>query len=473
MARTKFVAVLLGPTGVGLVGLFESTVGVLGTIAGMGIAQSAVRQVAKAAGTDDQELIGRTVRVLRRVCWFTGLLGALLTAALAWPLSVWAFGNRGQAWPIAILGTTLLLSSISGGQMALIQGIRRIGDIARIQILSVIVGTIISVGLYTWLRERGIVPVLIISSVINLGFSWWFARRVAVPAAGVSWRETFTEARGFITLGLAFMWSGLVAAGVALATRAMILRGFGMEATGLYQAAWGISGVFAGFILGAMGTDFYPRLTAVAHDNAQVNQMVNEQTEVGVLMALPGLLATLVFSPWIIHILYSAKFTESAHLLPWFVLGVFGRVVSWPMGYILLAKGEARWFAITETLSALLHLTLIWLGLRYFGIVGGAAAFAILYGCFTFGIFGVAARLSHFRWSKLVAHLLLASSFVVTATFLLMKFAPELPATVLGGFITLASGFFCIRQVCRRLGQHHRVSQIILRLPLIGQSLAC
>ncbi|MBE3142727.1 MAG: oligosaccharide flippase family protein, partial [Planctomycetes bacterium] len=416
--------------------------------------------------------IGQTVQVLRRACWFTGILGVLLTAILAWPLSVWTFGNGERAWPIAILGLTLLLASISGGQVALIQGVRRIGDLARFQIMSVIASTILSVGLYAWLGERGIVPVLLISAAINLGLSWWFVRRVKVPAVKVSWPETIREARHLISLGLAFMWSAFLVAGVGLASRALIVRAFGIDANGIYQAAWGISGVFAGFILNAMGIDFYPRLTVVARDNAEVNRLVNEQTEIGILLALPGLLGTLVFAPWVIQLFYSAKFTEAANLLPWFVVGIFGRVISWPLGFIQLAKGAASWFAASETCSNVLHIALIWVGIRWIGLGGVAIAFAIMYGAYTLGLLWVAGRLSQFRWSKPVLHLLLAAGLAVSVTFVLVKLAPGIVANLVGGIIVIVSTYYCLRQICYRLGPQHRVTRMIRRLPVIGHLLA-
>ena len=311
MVQTKLVAVLLGPSGVGLVGLYQSATGLIGTVSGLGIGSSAVREVAEAHGSNNPERVARTVKVLRRACWATGVLGWLLTVVLAWPLSVWTFGTPDRTVPIALLGATLLLASISSGQMALVQGIRRIGDLARIQVLSSVGGAVISLGMYWWLGERGIVPVLIITGAVNLGFSWWTARRIALTAVTITWRESIRESGRLVSLGVAFMWSAVMVAGVGLMTRAWIVRDFGTEANGIYQAAWGISGVFAGFVLQAMGADFYPRLTAVSNDDLEVNRLVNEQTEVGVLLALPGLLATLVFAPWVIRLFYSAKFLEA------------------------------------------------------------------------------------------------------------------------------------------------------------------
>lgn len=472
MIRTKLVAVLLGPSGVGLVAFFHSATGLVGTVSGLGIAQSSVRQVAEAAGNGDPERIALTVLVLRRVCWLTGLLGWLLIAALSWPLSMWAFTTGERAWALALLGGSLFLAAISGGQTALLQGLRRIGDIAKLQIASALLGALVSVGLYAWLGERGIVPAILISAAVALLSSWWLSRKVPISSVELTWRQTATEARRFVSLGLAFMWAGLLTAGVGLATQSMISRKFGLDANGIYQAAWGLSGVFAGFILTAMGTDFYPRLTAVANINQEVNRQVNEQTEVGVLLALPGLLATLVFSPWVIRLFLTAKFLPAADLLPWFVLGICGRVICWPIGYILLAKGASRAFALTETLFNLCHVLLIWLGLQLFGLVGAAAAFVIMYASYTVAMLWVAGRLTGFRWSSSVSRLLVTAVALVALAYATVTLLSPLAAAFIGTALVVSGTIYSIRQLTARLGSAHRISRLVSRLPMVGPYLA-
>ena len=469
MARTKVVALLLGPSGVGLIGLYDSVISLTGTLTNLGIASSGVRQVAEADGSGDRERVGRTVRVLRRVCWLTGMLGVVLTAVLAKPLSVWTFGNAERAIPIAILGVTLLLTAISSGQSALVRGVRRIGDLARMQVLSALASLVISAGLYAWLGERGIVPVFLVLAAVNLGFSWWFARRVPVPAAPLGWPTARDESLNLVRLGLSFVLAALCTFGSAWIARSWIQAEFGLHGSGIYQAAWSISGVCGGFILSAMAMDFYPRLTAAANDNAQVNRLVNEQTEIGILLALPGLLATIIFSPWVIRILYSAQFGEAAVLLPWFVVGVFGRVVSWPLGFIMLAKGTARWYAASELTWSALHVCFIWGALHVWGLQGVAIAFAALYGCCTPGVLWIARRLSHFRWTPQVARLLVAASAVMAATFILARFGPPVVSTAVGAPLVLACGLICLRRICLRLGNDHRVTLWVGRVPGMGR----
>jgi PST family polysaccharide transporter len=267
------------------------------------------------------------------------------------------------------------------------------------------------------------------------------------------------------------MWSGILVSVVALITRSWIVRELGIEANGIYQAAWGISGMFGGFILGAMGTDFFPRLTAVVSDNKQVNRLVNEQTEIGILLSLPGLIGTLAFAPWIMHIFYSAKFLGGAQLLPWFILGIFGRVISWPMTFILTAKGESRWFATVETFFNIFHLALTLVLLHWLGLWGVALSFAILYAFYCLAIAILSHHLTGFRWSQQALRLLLLSTVLIIAGYATQKWLPGTHGIVIGGALTVIAGLFSLRGIATRLGSDHRLIQLLCRFP--GGKLAC
>ena len=88
-----------------------------------------------------------------------------------------------------------------------------------------------------------------------------------------------------------------------------------------------------------MGADYYPRLTAVASDREVVNRLVNEQTEIGLLLAVRSLRATLRLVPSIIRLFDTDAFLPVVNLLQWFVLGCRGRVMSWPLGFVVLGFG--------------------------------------------------------------------------------------------------------------------------------------
>jgi PST family polysaccharide transporter len=425
IVRTKALALLLGPAGMGLAGLYMTAAGLVGSVAGLGINASGVRQIAEAAGTNDETRIARTIITLRRVALISGLLGMMLVLALAPLLSRTTFGDDKHVFGIALMSLTLLFGGISAGQNALLQGLRRLRDLAASQIVGVLFGTLVSIVLVWWLREQGIVPYLVAISAFGILLSWWFARRVPVQRVTVTWRETLAESRGLVGLGLAFTTAALIASGTAYLTRVLVQRQLGMEAVGIYTATWTLSTYYVGFVLGAMGTDFMPRLTAAAHDHTTMNRLVNEQTEMGVLIAVPGVLATLTLAPWVMKVFYSGAFVQGAEVVRWQILGVFLRMVSWPLGYVLIAKGKSLLFTLTELAFGVVNVGLILLCMKLWNLEGVGVSFALSYLAYTAMMAVVAWRLTGFRWSATALKILAPAVLILGVIFVCTRFLPE------------------------------------------------
>jgi PST family polysaccharide transporter len=444
IVRTKVLAVLLGPAGMGLAGLYMTATGLIGSVAGLGLNTSGVRQISEAAATNDETRIARTITTLRRVSLISGLLGMALVLALAPLLSRTTFGDDQHVYGIALMSLTLLFGGISTGQIALLQGLRRLRDMAASQIAGAIFGAVVSIALVWWLREQGVVPFLVAIAAFGVLFSWWYTRTVAVAPVTVSWLETLAESRSLLGLGLALTMAALISNGTAYLTRVLVRHQLGMEAVGIYTATWTLSTYYIGFVLGAMGADFMPRLTAAVGDHATMNRLVNEQTEMGVLIAVPGVLATLTLAPWVMHVFYSATFVQGAEVIRWQILGVLMRVVCWPLGFMLMAKGKSILFTLTELAFGVVSVPLLFLCLRQWKLEGVGISFALSYLAYTAMMAVVVWRMTGFRWSALALKILVPSALVLGAVLACTRFLPEswsiglgLAATAVAGGVSL------------------------------------
>lgn len=444
MVQVKILAVLLGPMGIGLVGLYQSAMGIAGTIFGMGIGASGVREVSKAAASGNQLKIARTIATLRRVAVIFGALGMAVVFLFRNAISQVTFGNIDHADAFAILSVTLLFASVTSGQTALVQGMRRIGDLAKLSMLGAFWGLVFGVPVIYFWRQDGIAPYLVAVSVTAILSSWWYARKIPVHKVSSSPMEIIKQARGLISLGMMLMFSGLMSSLVFYLIRVMVVRQFGVEAAGLYHAAAQLSNVYIGFILAAMGMDFYPRLTAAAEDNSGCNRLVNEQAEIGLLMAAPGLLATLTFAPLVLAIFYSSKFSPAYDILQWQILGTFLRVVSWPLGFTLLAKGRGKLYFITQLSANTVHIAFFWAGIHLFGLEGAGIAFFGLYVFYLILMMAVVKKLTGFTWSINVLHFAVVIIPAAFTTHLIPRFLPRAWAMAAGVILTLAMGLYCL-----------------------------
>lgn len=452
--RTKALAVLLGPAGFGLTGLYISILDLAKTFAAMGISTSGVRQIAVAVGTGDEQKIARTACVLRRTALVLGLLGAVLLAALSWPVAHMTFGPIGSehVGGVALLSLAVLFYTVSGGLDAWMQGMRRIGDLARIAVIGTIVGVGITIAIVFFLRERGIVPAMVTVAAASMMTSYLFSRKISAPPVTMTTAEVWREAGGLLKLGLAFLASGVLTMGAAYAVRVIVLRHYGVEsaevakaAAGYYQSAWMLGGMYVGIILQAMGADFYPRLTANAENNAECNRLVNEQSQVSLLLAGPGVLATLTFAPLVIALFYTRQFTAAVEPLRWICLGMALRVAVWPLGYIVVAKGRQWVFFWTEVLATVVHVGLAYVGCKFFGVRGACMAFVGLYVVHGVVISLIVRRMSGFRWSRenlQIGLVMMGLMIVAFAGFMLLPFWPS---AAVGGVTLILSIAYALR----------------------------
>lgn len=457
MVRTKFAAVFVGSIGLGQVAGFLAIQGLLGTVSGFGIQSSAVREIAVAVSRGDSNKIGRTVLTLRRISWITGLLGMLFMVVLSPLLTRLTFDTDVYTVDIAALGVTLLLANLNGSQLAIMQGTRQITDMARANIGGACFATFSASSFYYWLGLRGIVPALISISFFQLAITWYFARRVTVPVVHMSWKETFLEAGKMTRLGLVFMWSGLMLSGVGFFTITIITREIGLHAVGLYSAAFSLSGVFVNFVLGAMGADYYPRLTGISYDLAAINRLVNEQIEIGLLLALPGLLATLIMAQWLLQLFYTNEFFGAVELIQWFVLGCLGRVISWPMGYVILGLGKDRWYFLSEAAFHLAHMALIYIGIKWFGIEGVGIAFFLVYLGYIAAVYYACKILTNFSWTIGCIRLVMHTAPLFVLMFLMTRSFQGWLALMIGVLVILILVIYCLRGIVRRLGSENSV----------------
>jgi len=190
IVRTKFVAVLLGTTGVGIIGLLNSPLQLILSVTGLGITFSAVRDISEAYGRGDVVRIGETVLTLKRWSWFAGVLGLITTIALAPLLSKWTFGDAEYTWAFVWLALTMLLQTISNGQRSLLQASRRLKDLARASVWGSVLGLFTSIPLFYLFGIKGIVPSLILTAVTSLLLSWVFSRKVETHKVKMSLQET-------------------------------------------------------------------------------------------------------------------------------------------------------------------------------------------------------------------------------------------------------------------------------------------
>ncbi|MEM1003359.1 MAG: oligosaccharide flippase family protein [Bacteroidota bacterium] len=177
--RSKLIAILLGPAGMGIQGLLTSATALIGSLSNFGLGISAVKDIAAAKEENNESRIAKVVVVIRRLVWLTGSLGTIATFVFASWLSELSFGNEDYTIAFRWLSITLLFTQLTNGQNVLLQGLRRLKFLAQANMLGSAAGLLVSIPLYYYYGIDGIVPAIVLSGLLTLSVATDFIRKVS------------------------------------------------------------------------------------------------------------------------------------------------------------------------------------------------------------------------------------------------------------------------------------------------------
>lgn len=452
LVRSKIIAVLLGTSGYGFMGLLNAPLGFITNLTSLGIDFSAIRDISSANETGDQTKISTILMIFRRWVWFTGLLGMIVVIVLAPWLSQWSFGSKDYTWAFLLLSVTLLINSISGGQSAVLRGMRKIKDTAKAGVFGGVLGLVTSIPLYYLYGIKGIVPALILSAFISLFLSWYFSRKIKTEPVKVTYRESYEQGKNMVKLGILMTLTGLIGSGVSYLVIAFISNRGGMSEVGLYNAGWSITNQYVGLVFAAMGADYFPRLAGVHTDNAKIKEMVNQQAEIAILIIAPIMLLYLFSLPILIPLLYTKEFLTIIPFTQWVVLGMLFKVATWTMGFIILAKGDTKLFFLTEVFANVLLLAGNIGGYYWLGLEGIGVGFVFLYVFYFLFILFICKKKYEFGFSRFFIKVFVIQLFISFIAFLVV-YCFQYPIGYLSGVLLLIiSSLYSYKQLNEKIG---------------------
>ena len=373
LVRNKIVAYLLGPAGMGLVSLFNTTVNFISQATNLGISFSAVRHVSELFDSGDEACISHFIKVVRAWCLLTGLIG-MLVCMLAGPLlSSFTFSWGDHTLHFILLAPAVGLIAIAGGETAILKGARQLKSLALIQVYAVFIALFISVPIYYFFGQAGIVPVIVLMALSSLLLTIRYSYRL-YPLRLKGARGILGEGMEMVRLGIAFVLAGILGSGAEMLIRSYLNVHGSLEVVGFYNVGFMLTMTYGGMVFSAMETDFFPRLSAVSRDVSQANLAVNRQIEVSVLIIGPMLVALLFGAPLLIPLLFTGEFMPVVDMMRFTTLALYLRAMKLPVCYMALARGDGRAYLLLEAVFDVAMVVGVILGYEWHGLTGTGIA---------------------------------------------------------------------------------------------------
>lgn len=373
LIKNKVISVVVGTAGFGIWSLYTTFFEMLGTVSMLGLDQSAVREIAK--NSDDKHFTSKVFNSFKKVGIVTTAITSIIGIILSKQISVYLFNSESYRYGIIIVSVLLFFRTGSRIWYVIMNGLRYLKDLALSQIISTIAGTLITVMVVLLWGDESLAFAVGLVSIGLAIIPYFYVRKINLERVQVSFKSALIQSKDMLRLGLGFTIAGIVSTVMTFMGKSYLNSHFDIEDVGLYQASWTISNLYIGMILSAMGVDFMPRLSKVANDDARANEMINQQILFGVILGSIGVIGILLFSKIILWLVYSRGFFDASCIIRWHVLGVFLRLIAFPFGYAIMAKGKAASYAIIQVVFWVLEYLL----LRLFGDTYGFDGLGVNY----------------------------------------------------------------------------------------------
>lgn len=372
--KTKIVAILLGPTGVGVQTLLISTLTTLFQFTNCGIVQSGVREISI---NSDFERRSRIIKTLNTMALCLGLIATAICFVFSSNLSKIVFGNREFAWMFQIVSVALLFESIATSQVAILQGIRAIKSLAVSSLIGSILVVIVSIPIYYFIGENAI-PI-----VVALGFGlpaivYFTCRKKFYKTSAKASGFNKNHAKSILILGVALMAGNGIMALFSLCLNTFInLHGSSTD-VGYFQAASTCTYSAINILVAILASDFFPRLSSQIENKSMAWEITNTQIDLFFLVLGPIISIMVLFPNFVINLLYSYNFLVVSDAVQIMGISLIFRIPWHCFSYIILAKGDRKKFLFIDALIGNgLFLGSNILGYYLYGITGIAISFVI------------------------------------------------------------------------------------------------
>lgn len=345
----KVLAVMVGPSGVGLFSLLRNLQQVLSTIGSIGGHNAIVQVVPGLHGRQREQFVASA---------FWACVGGAMVVAFgaiffADTIARVLLGSE-QAYLIRWLAVPTALGVMLFYFRAILNAHLEIGAVAWVNISVGLASVLVALPAALGHEHSGPGALLgLLAFPLAIGAALAFVRarerRFLSGVVPLSF-ELFewTAVKQFVRLALPSLLAALIGMASVLLIRSMVVRHHGLEGAGYFDAGWAISAMYLTLFLSAMQTYLLPAMSGESEGGA-VRELLDKALRLATIAVVPLIVFVIVVKPFLAGVLYSSDFVPALDLLRWTLLGDYLRVSGWVLATYLLARVDMAAYLVHES----------------------------------------------------------------------------------------------------------------------------
>jgi len=330
-------ALILGTAGIGIISQVMNLNSFIMMFGLIGLPLGLVKYISMFEAENDWDSIYSAIKTVIAILGFLGLVILLVTLIIPTYISKALFDSVQYYYLILLLGLSVPFSFISSVFDAFLRGIKKFNEYTIVSVIISITGLLLAIPFVLIFKIEGVLYSIVISSVFSLAIYLYYLTAKGLISIKKIIFTKFNSVllKKLIKIGIGSLIIGVISQGTLILIRSLLIRSFGIEANGIYQAVYAISNNYFGIFFVTIATYTIPVLSE-KNDKDHLFNEINNLYRITIWLLFPLLLIFFVFRNQVINIFYSSKFLEAGNLFFYNLLGDYFKALAWIFGVWLI-----------------------------------------------------------------------------------------------------------------------------------------
>lgn len=343
VGTTKVIALVAGPAGIALMGLYRYLGALVTRSLLLGLDTTIVQRISTARdGKTASDAVGAALLAVI----LQGMAIAGVAFASAHLIGRWLFGGAATAAQVVEIRVVLamafanlilqVMTAVLGGRV----------EVRKVAFVGVVAAFVTFAAIYPLLHFGSLGLALNVGSGSVAGgalAAFYVFRTVGFSFRRVPLADRFRALWAMLTRSAFLIVHPLVMMSVVVSVQSLIQARFALPGLGAYNAAMAIFDTALMVIVASARSFFLPSLGQL-QDQEQKARVVNRVLRVNLMLASAAALLAIVGAPLLIPFLFSARFESAVEILPPFSLALVGQAFVWSYAMFYLHQARYRLF---------------------------------------------------------------------------------------------------------------------------------
>ena len=373
----KFVASIIGPSGIALIGQLQNFSAIFTTLGAGGINNGVVKYVSENKEVDSE--LQKYLRNGFKITIYFSIFFGFLLILLSTDLSKLILLDVQYNYVFICFGVSLLLISLNNYFLSILNGFKEFKKFVLINIITSLLGLIFTVSLVLLFQLKGALIATVSYQGVVVFITIYYLKKTSWFSAKMLWGVWNKDiVKKYFSYSLMAFVSAATQPVSQLLVRGFIIKNYSIESAGFWEGMNRISGLYLLFVTTSFSVYYLPKLSELKSAVHLRIEIVKAYKIITPIIAA-SLLIIYLLKDLVINILFTKEFYPMKELFFWQMLGDFFKILSWILAFVMVAKSMTKIYVITEIAFSVFLVVLSMVFINYFGVVGATISYCLNY----------------------------------------------------------------------------------------------